>query len=108
MSVAYIICKVLPGLFENEYYVMVNGSSAYYVNRDSVIKLHGTPETGLRQFAVFRFGGTLQCRDRLSVLGPHLGSLPLSHLPLGGEASLRLRFCLASLGVENGARKGLR
>jgi hypothetical protein len=36
MSTAYITCKVLPGLFENEYYVMVNGSSAYYVNRTNV------------------------------------------------------------------------
>jgi len=37
MSTAYIICKVLPGLFENEYYVMVNHSSAYYVNRTNVL-----------------------------------------------------------------------
>jgi len=36
MSNVYINCQVLPGLFENEYYVMVNGSSAYYINRGSV------------------------------------------------------------------------
>src|SRR5436305_103970 len=46
MSAAYITCKVLPGLFENEYYVMVNGSSAYYVSRESVVKVYGTPEAG--------------------------------------------------------------
>lgn len=46
MSVVHIACKVLPGLFENEYYVMVNGSSAYYVNRDSVLRLHGSPSAG--------------------------------------------------------------
>ena len=36
MSEAYISCKVLPGLFDNEYYVLVNGSSAYYVHRSNV------------------------------------------------------------------------
>lgn len=46
MSVVHIACKVLPGLFENEYYVMVNGSSAYYVNRDSVLRLHGSLSAG--------------------------------------------------------------
>lgn len=46
MSVVHIACKVLPGLFENEYYVMVNGSSAYYVNRDSVSHLQGSPSAG--------------------------------------------------------------
>jgi len=36
MSKALIACRVLPGLFPNEYYVMVNGSSAYYVSREDV------------------------------------------------------------------------
>jgi hypothetical protein len=36
MSRTKITCKVGPGLFANEYYVMVNGSAAYYVNRDDV------------------------------------------------------------------------
>ena len=33
MSSAYITCQVRPGLFDNEYYVMVNGSSAYYIHK---------------------------------------------------------------------------
>ena len=45
MSAAQIICKVLPGLFADEYYVMVNGSSAYYVSRENV-KVTGTPAPG--------------------------------------------------------------
>ena len=36
MSAAYINCNVLPGLFDNEYYVMVNGSSAYYIHKANV------------------------------------------------------------------------
>lgn len=36
MSPVYITCKVLPGLFDTEYYVMVNGSAAYYVSRHHV------------------------------------------------------------------------
>lgn len=32
MSPVYITCKVLPGLFDDECYVMVNGSAAYYIN----------------------------------------------------------------------------
>jgi hypothetical protein len=43
MSTARIACKVLPGLFENEYYVLVNGSSAYYVNKANVLHLAGSP-----------------------------------------------------------------
>lgn len=43
MSVAYIRCEVFPGLFESEYYVLVNGSSAYYVNRDNV-KVENQPK----------------------------------------------------------------
>ena len=46
MSAVYIACKVLPGLFDNEYYVMVNGSSAYYVNRANVVKISGEPQVG--------------------------------------------------------------
>ena len=44
MSEAYISCKVLPGLFDNEYYVLVNGSSAYYVHRSNV-KVTGIPQS---------------------------------------------------------------
>ena len=36
MSAAYILCQVLPGLFDSEYYVLVNGSAAYYVSRSNV------------------------------------------------------------------------
>lgn len=43
MSEAYIACQVLPGLFDSEYYVLVNGSSAYYVSRDSV-EVTGIPQ----------------------------------------------------------------
>lgn len=42
MSAAYIVCQVFPGLFDSEYYVTVNGSSAYYVNRNNVV-VHGQP-----------------------------------------------------------------
>jgi hypothetical protein len=36
LKTAYLKCKVLPGLFDTEYYVLVNGSSAAYVNRANV------------------------------------------------------------------------
>lgn len=36
MSAALILCQVFPGLFDSEYYVTVNGSAAYYVNRTNV------------------------------------------------------------------------
>jgi hypothetical protein len=36
MAPVYIRCKVHRGLFETEYYVLVNGSSAYYINRRNV------------------------------------------------------------------------
>jgi hypothetical protein len=36
MSTIYIRCKVHRGLFDTEYYVLVNGSSAYYISRDNV------------------------------------------------------------------------
>lgn len=36
MNEIYIRCEVHRGLFETEYYVLVNGSSAYYVARDNV------------------------------------------------------------------------
>lgn len=36
MTRVYIRCEVHSGLFKTEYYVLVNGSSAYYVNRDTV------------------------------------------------------------------------
>jgi hypothetical protein len=36
MATVYIRCKVHQGLFDTEYYVLVNGSSAYYVSRSNV------------------------------------------------------------------------
>jgi hypothetical protein len=36
MSTVYVLCDVFPGLFDSEYYVLVNGSSAYHVHRDNV------------------------------------------------------------------------
>ena len=36
MKTAYVRCKVLPGLFETEYYVLVNGSSSAYVTCSNV------------------------------------------------------------------------
>lgn len=45
MKTAYIKCKVLPGLFETEYYVLVNGSSAAYVGRRNV-RVSGVPRHG--------------------------------------------------------------
>ena len=36
MNDVLIRCQVLPGLFDSEYFVRVNGRSAYYVNRANV------------------------------------------------------------------------
>jgi hypothetical protein len=36
MNQVYIRCIVHRGLFDTEYYVLVNGSSAYYVGRQNV------------------------------------------------------------------------
>jgi hypothetical protein len=36
MSTVYIRCKVHKGLFDTEYYVLVNGSSAYYISTANV------------------------------------------------------------------------
>jgi hypothetical protein len=39
----YVHCKVLPGLFDTELYVLINGSSSAYVTRNSVkIKVNPT------------------------------------------------------------------
>ena len=46
MKTVYVKCKVLPGLFETEYYVLVNGSSSAYVIRTSV-KTKKKPEHGV-------------------------------------------------------------
>ena len=43
MKTAYVKCKVLPGLFDTEYYILVNGSSAAYVSRTNV-RTNGSPE----------------------------------------------------------------
>ena len=40
MSPIYIRCKVHRGLFDTEYYVLVNGSSAYYISRENVLVKH--------------------------------------------------------------------
>lgn len=45
MNTAYVQCKVLPGLFDTELYVLVNGSSAAYVSRASV-KVKKPPQHG--------------------------------------------------------------
>jgi hypothetical protein len=45
VSTAYVKCKVLPGLFESELYVLINGSSSAYVIRNSV-KTSETPKHG--------------------------------------------------------------
>lgn len=46
MSTVYIRCEVYPGLFESEWYVLVNHSAAYHVHRDDVKIVKGTPEQG--------------------------------------------------------------
>jgi hypothetical protein len=43
LKTAYVKCKVLPGLFETEYYVLVNGTSATFVNRANV-DIKSSPE----------------------------------------------------------------
>ena len=45
VSTTYVRCKVLPGLFEGEFYVLVNGSSSAYVTRANV-KTSGIPRHG--------------------------------------------------------------
>jgi len=45
LKTIYVKCKVLPGLFDTEYYVLVNGSSSAYVIRSSV-KTKAKPEHG--------------------------------------------------------------
>jgi hypothetical protein len=45
LKTAYIKCKVLPGLFDTEYYVLVNGSSSAYVTRSNV-KISKDPKHG--------------------------------------------------------------
>jgi hypothetical protein len=47
MKTAYVQCSVLPGLFDTELYVLVNGSSAAYVNRNSV-KIKADPQHGVQ------------------------------------------------------------
>ena len=45
MSKTKVFCKVSPGLFANEYHVMVNHSAAYYVSRDAV-EVKSEPQAG--------------------------------------------------------------
>jgi hypothetical protein len=46
LKTVYVKCKVLPGLFDSEYYVLVNGSSSAYVIRNNV-KTSQRPEHGI-------------------------------------------------------------
>jgi len=43
VSTTYVRCKVLPGLFEGEFFVLINGSSSAYVNRINV-EVMGIPD----------------------------------------------------------------
>jgi hypothetical protein len=45
LKTAYVRCKVLPGLFDTEFYVLLNGSSAAYVSRSNV-KVLSVPHHG--------------------------------------------------------------
>jgi len=47
MCNVYVNCEVLPGLFDTEYYVVLNGDSSYFVNRLSVRVLE-EPRTNRR------------------------------------------------------------
>ncbi len=47
MKPIYVQCKVLPGLFESELFVLINGSSSAYVTRNSV-KIDATPKHGVQ------------------------------------------------------------
>lgn len=46
MKVVFVRCKVLPGLFDTEFYVLINGSSSAYVARDNV-KMKDAPKHGV-------------------------------------------------------------
>src|SRR6266700_6722183 len=46
LETTYVSCKVLPGLFDTELYVLINESSSAYVTRNSV-KLNGAPKHGV-------------------------------------------------------------
>jgi hypothetical protein len=46
LTTIYVRCKVLPGLFESELYVLINGTSAAYVTRNNVRKISATPKHG--------------------------------------------------------------
>ena len=45
LKTVYVRCKVLPGLFDTEYYVLVNGSSSAYVIRSN-FKIAQPPRHG--------------------------------------------------------------
>jgi len=45
LKTVYVRCKVLPGLFDTELYVLVNGSSSAYVIRSNV-KTNAKPQHG--------------------------------------------------------------
>ena len=46
VSKTYVSCKVLPGLFETELYVLINGSTSAYVTRQDVRVSGGPLEHG--------------------------------------------------------------
>ena len=43
MSPVYVKCRMLPGLFDQELYVLINGSSSAYVRSTLVFGLSGSP-----------------------------------------------------------------
>lgn len=43
MNTVHIRCQVYPGMFDNEWYVLVSDSAAYFVHKTNVVKLEGTP-----------------------------------------------------------------
>ena len=47
MSQAHITCRILPGFFDHEYYILIGVSSAYCVNREDVVEIAGTPSIGV-------------------------------------------------------------
>jgi len=64
MSPVYISCKILKGIFDDECYVMVNGSAAYYINNrlirtaPGVVLTSDTPVIGeVQGYAIESQGG---------------------------------------------------
>jgi len=47
VGTTYVRCRVLPGLFEGEFYVLINDSSSAYVTRTSV-RAKAIPSHGIQ------------------------------------------------------------